>query len=73
MLIFNTDISTSAPTFVAITQMWWRRSEQTNRNASWYAMNGVTNMVWAFLTMRDPLTDPVIQGWQSVGIWFGSY
>jgi len=34
-----------APTFIAITTMWWRRSEQTNRNASWYAMNGVTNMV----------------------------
>jgi hypothetical protein len=35
----------SAPTFVAISQMWWVRSEQTNRNAAWYAMNGVTNMV----------------------------
>ncbi|KUJ08932.1 allantoate permease [Mollisia scopiformis] len=38
-----------APTFVAITQMWWRRGEQTNRNASWYAMNGVTNMVGSLL------------------------
>ncbi|KAH8657180.1 MFS transporter [Tricladium varicosporioides] len=38
-----------APTFIAITQMWWRRSEQTNRNASWYAMNGVTNMVGSLL------------------------
>jgi hypothetical protein len=35
----------TAPTFIAITQMWWRRGEQTYRNASWYAMNGVTNMV----------------------------
>ncbi|KAH8588224.1 allantoate permease-like protein [Bisporella sp. PMI_857] len=38
-----------APTFVAITQMWWRRSEQTNRNASWYAMNGVTNIIGSLL------------------------
>ena len=28
-----------APAFVAITQMWWRRREQTVRIASWYAMN----------------------------------
>lgn len=38
-----------APTFIAITTMWWRRSEQTNRNASWYAMNGVTTMVGSLL------------------------
>ncbi|RDL31822.1 Uncharacterized protein BP5553_09224 [Venustampulla echinocandica] len=38
-----------APTFVAITQMWWRRSEQTNRNASWYAMNGATNILGSLL------------------------
>ncbi|PMD38589.1 MFS general substrate transporter [Hyaloscypha variabilis F] len=38
-----------APTFIAITQMWWRRREQTYRNASWYAMNGVTNMVGSLL------------------------
>ncbi|CAG8980775.1 hypothetical protein HYALB_00012875 [Hymenoscyphus albidus] len=37
------------PTFLAITAMWWRRSEQTNRNAAWYAMNGVTNMVGSLL------------------------
>ncbi|OBT52754.1 hypothetical protein VE04_04846 [Pseudogymnoascus sp. 24MN13] len=38
-----------APTFVAITQMWWRRSEQTYRNAAWYSMNGITNMVGSLL------------------------
>jgi hypothetical protein len=34
-----------APSFVAITQMWWRRREQTLRVSYWYAMNGITNMV----------------------------
>ena len=34
-----------APAFLAVTQMWWRRREQTVRVASWYAMNGITNMV----------------------------
>jgi hypothetical protein len=38
----------TAPTFVAITQMWWRRSEQTNRVAAWYSMLGVVNMVSGF-------------------------
>lgn len=27
--------------------MWYRRIEQTNRNAAWYAMLGVVNIVWA--------------------------
>ncbi|KAK6953681.1 hypothetical protein Daesc_005986 [Daldinia eschscholtzii] len=34
-----------APSFVAITQMWWRRREQTVRTSYWYAMNGFTNMI----------------------------
>ena len=34
-----------APTFVAVTQMWWRRREQTMRVSSWYSMNGITSMV----------------------------
>jgi len=41
-----------APSFVAITQMWWRRREQTVRVSYWYAMNGITNMV---RTARTPL------------------
>lgn len=34
-----------APSFVAITQMFWRRREQPLRMSYWYAMNGFTNMV----------------------------
>lgn len=34
-----------APSFIAVTQMWWRRREQTVRMSYWYAMNGITNMV----------------------------
>ena len=34
-----------APAFIAITQMWYRRLEQPVRLGSWYAMNGVVNMV----------------------------
>jgi MFS family permease len=34
-----------APTFIAIVQMWYRRGEQTVRNAAWYAQLGVVNIV----------------------------
>ena len=36
-----------APTFIALVQMWYRRSEQTNRNAAWYSMLGIVNIVSA--------------------------
>ncbi|KAI9664070.1 MAG: hypothetical protein M1821_007561 [Bathelium mastoideum] len=39
-----------APAFVAIVQMWYRRSEQTNRNAAWYSMLGVVNMLGSLLS-----------------------
>ncbi|KND91789.1 putative transporter [Tolypocladium ophioglossoides CBS 100239] len=39
-----------APTFIAIVQMWYRRKEQTTRNASWYSMLGVVNMLGSLLT-----------------------
>lgn len=40
----------SAPAFIAVVQMWYRRSEQTNRNAAWYAMLGVVNILGSLLT-----------------------
>ncbi|OAA64086.1 allantoate permease [Akanthomyces lecanii RCEF 1005] len=39
-----------APTFIAVVQMWYRRREQTTRNAAWYAMLGVVNMLGSLLT-----------------------
>jgi hypothetical protein len=39
-----------APTFVAVSQLWYRRAEQTNRVAAWYAMNGVSLMIGSLLT-----------------------
>ncbi|KAJ5865136.1 Major facilitator superfamily domain general substrate transporter [Penicillium soppii] len=39
-----------APCCVAITQMWWRRSEQTLRVSYWSAMNGVTSIIGSLLT-----------------------
>lgn len=39
-----------APCCVALTQMWWRRSEQTLRVSYWNAMNGLTAIVGSLLT-----------------------
>lgn len=44
-----------APTFIAVVQMWYRRKEQTTRNASWYAMLGVVNMVRYALQQLEKL------------------
>ena len=42
--------SAVAPAFIAIVQMWYRRGEQTVRNAFWYAMLGVVGMFGSLLT-----------------------
>ncbi|KAL3474288.1 major facilitator superfamily domain-containing protein [Aspergillus californicus] len=39
-----------APSCIAVTQMWWRRGEQTWRAACWNAMNGVTAIVGSLFT-----------------------
>ncbi|KAI1174036.1 allantoate permease [Nemania sp. FL0916] len=39
-----------APSCIAITQMWWRRGEQTLRTSYWNAMNGVTQIVGSLVT-----------------------
>ncbi|KAL3420943.1 allantoate permease [Phlyctema vagabunda] len=40
--IFLWGVTMCGPSLVAVTQMWWRRSEQTNRTSAWNAMNGIT-------------------------------
>ncbi|KAI4869679.1 MFS general substrate transporter [Hypoxylon rubiginosum] len=39
-----------APSCLAVTQMWWRRSEQTLRASYWNAMNGATFIVGSLVT-----------------------
>ncbi|OAL48502.1 allantoate permease-like protein [Pyrenochaeta sp. DS3sAY3a] len=39
-----------APAFIAVVQMWYKRSEQTNRNAAWYAMLGIVNILGSLLS-----------------------
>ncbi|KAH8800890.1 major facilitator superfamily domain-containing protein [Xylogone sp. PMI_703] len=60
-----------APAFVAITQMWWRRGEQTNRNAAWYAMNGITNMVRKAFNSSLSMTDDVYNIYSIIFLFCG--
>ena len=53
-----------APTFVAIVQMWYRRREQTTRNAAWYAMLGVVNMLGSLLTYGLGHIDSTLRPYQ---------
>ncbi|KAI0126871.1 major facilitator superfamily transporter [Xylariales sp. AK1849] len=39
-----------APSLLAITQMWWRRSEQTLRTSYWNSMNGLTFIIGSLVT-----------------------
>lgn len=39
-----------APICVVVTQLWYRRSEQTLRNSFWTGMNGVTSIIGPLIT-----------------------
>jgi MFS family permease len=39
-----------APAFIAVVQMWYKRGEQTNRNAAWYSMLGIVNILGSLLS-----------------------
>ncbi|KAK4150370.1 major facilitator superfamily domain-containing protein [Chaetomidium leptoderma] len=61
-----------APTFVAIIQMWYRRREQTKRNAAWYAMLGVVNIIGSLLTYGlGHINSGVLRSYQIIFLFCG--
>ncbi|KAI1459742.1 MFS general substrate transporter [Annulohypoxylon moriforme] len=60
-----------APSFVAITQMWWRRREQTVRTSYWYAMNGITNMFGSLITYGLGHVTSHLHSYQIIFMFFG--
>ncbi|KAI2469060.1 MFS general substrate transporter [Annulohypoxylon bovei var. microspora] len=60
-----------APSFVAITQMWWRRREQTVRTSYWYAMNGITNMFGSLITYGLGHVVSHLHSYQIIFLFFG--
>ncbi|CAK7245480.1 MAG: hypothetical protein STHCBS139747_007063 [Sporothrix thermara] len=61
-----------APCFIAVTQMWWRRREQTVRVSYWYAMNGITNMFGSLITYGlGHIDSSVLHSYQIIFMVFG--
>ncbi|KAI8631885.1 MFS general substrate transporter [Xylariaceae sp. FL1651] len=60
-----------APSFIAITQMWWRRREQTVRTSYWYAMNGITNMFGSLITWGLGHIDSHLPPYKIIFLFFG--
>ncbi|KAM0265607.1 hypothetical protein ACHAQJ_000039 [Trichoderma viride] len=59
------------PAFVAITQMWWRRREQTLRIGSWYCMNGLTWVFGSLITYGLASIDSPFKPYQIIFLFFG--
>ncbi|OTA08250.1 hypothetical protein A9Z42_0091930 [Trichoderma parareesei] len=59
------------PAFVAITQMWWRRREQTLRIGSWYCMNGLTWVFGSLITYGLASIDSHLKPYQIIFLFFG--
>ncbi|KAH8673517.1 major facilitator superfamily transporter [Xylariales sp. PMI_506] len=60
-----------APSFVAITQMWWRRREQTVRTTYWYSMNGLTFMFGSLITYGLGHISSSLHSYQIIFLFFG--
>ncbi|TCD62052.1 hypothetical protein EIP91_007528 [Steccherinum ochraceum] len=63
--------ATVAPCFITITQMWWRRREQTLRLAIWFAANGATGMVGSLLSWGLGHIDGRLKPYQTIFLFGG--
>ncbi|KAG6916243.1 hypothetical protein DXG01_007740 [Tephrocybe rancida] len=65
--------ATVAPCFITLTQMWWRRREQTMRLSMWMAMNGVTGMVGSLLTFGLGHIKGALKPYQVIFLFIGLF
>ncbi|GJE93056.1 MFS general substrate transporter [Phanerochaete sordida] len=63
--------ATVAPCFITITQMWWRRREQTLRLAIWFAANGATGMVGSLISWGIGHINGKLFPYQSIFLFIG--
>ncbi|QRW07496.1 major facilitator superfamily transporter [Ceratobasidium sp. AG-Ba] len=63
--------ATVAPSFITITQMWWRRREQTMRLSYWQAMNGVTFMFGSLLAFGIGHIGGALRPYQTIFLFVG--
>ncbi|ESK92567.1 allantoate permease [Moniliophthora roreri MCA 2997] len=62
-----------APAFITITQMWWRRREQTIRLAAWMAMNGGTGMIGSLLSWGLGHIKGSLHPYQTIFLFIGCF
>ncbi|QRW20736.1 major facilitator superfamily transporter [Rhizoctonia solani] len=60
-----------APCFITITQMWWRRREQTMRLSLWMAMNGVTSMFGSLIAFGIGHIHGSLKPYQTIFLFIG--
>ncbi|KAG7140377.1 putative transporter like protein [Verticillium longisporum] len=60
-----------APSFIALTQMFWRRREQPLRMSFWYAMNGFTAMFGSLMTWGLARIPSTLRPYQVIFLFFG--
>ncbi|KAJ5657891.1 2-ketogluconate transporter [Penicillium longicatenatum] len=61
------------PSFVRLSSMWYKRSEQAETITFWYMMNGFQQMIGGLLAYLFSLigADKVIKSWQALFITYG--
>ncbi|KAF1960865.1 allantoate permease-like protein [Byssothecium circinans] len=61
-----------APAFIAVVQMWYKRSEQTNRNAFWYSTLGLVNIFGSLLSYGlGHIKSDVLHSYQIIFLFCG--
>ncbi|KAL4895573.1 major facilitator superfamily domain-containing protein [Aspergillus ambiguus] len=63
------------PSFVRLSSMWYKRSEQAQTVTFWYMMNGFQQMIGGLLAYLFSLigSDKVIKSWQALFIAYGCF
>ncbi|KAF8869064.1 major facilitator superfamily domain-containing protein [Infundibulicybe gibba] len=61
----------ATPALVAITQMWWRRREQTMRLSMWMAMGGVAGMIGSLLSYGLAHIHGPLRSYQIIFLFIG--
>ncbi|KAJ5933556.1 hypothetical protein N7454_005885 [Penicillium verhagenii] len=63
------------PSFVRLSSMWYKRSEQAQTVTFWYMMNGFQQMIGGLLAYLFSLigADKVLKSWQALFITYGCF
>ncbi|WVQ62895.1 hypothetical protein V866_005884 [Kwoniella sp. B9012] len=63
--------ATISPSFIAMTQLFWRRREQTYRNTAWLMSSSVAGIIGPILTYAIGHVKSGIQPWQGIFLFLG--